>query len=196
MCHYYRYRLKRGLLNWIKVEVRGGFLVNLCRYMLLLVSRLGAKTTLSVECFSLSIACLVVFSIGSPYSFPGAVAGELDGKGLSCVGVTGSTEDLYYGFVFKNGRVKALSIVRGRLYIPASDEDVPYKFDGQDRIEWRSRSPLPETRTPSSGFTHVVDRKSMKHTVLGEKGGFEGGLCFFDTAVGVKVGLLQRIDIP
>ena len=164
--------------------------------MISLVISLGRETTLSARCCRLGVLCLVVFGIGYPSPGPIAAAGELDGRGLSCVGVKGSTEDLYYGFVFAKGRVKALSIVRGSLYIPADDEDVPYIFDGQDRIEWRSKSPLPETRTPSSGFTHVVDRKSMKHTVLGEKGGFEGGLCFFDTAAGVKMGLLQRIELP
>ncbi len=164
--------------------------------MISLVTSSGCKTTLSVRCCFLGVLCLVVFGIGYPSPGPIAAAGELDGRGLSCVGVKGSTEDLYYGFVFANGRVKALSIIRGSLYIPADDEDTPYLFDGQNRIEWRSTSPLPETRTPSSGFTHVVDRKSMKHTVLGEKGGFEGGLCFFDTAAGVKMGLLQRIELP
>jgi hypothetical protein len=164
--------------------------------MLSLVTGLGRNPALSARCFLLGVPCLVVLSIGYPSSVPVAAAGELDGRGLSCVGVKASAEDLYYGFVFANGRVKALSIIRDSLYVPGDDDDVPYIFDGQDRIEWRSKSPLPATRTPSSGFTHVVDRKSMKHTVSGEKGGFEGGLCFFDTAAGVKMGLLQRIELP
>lgn len=173
------------------------FLVDLCLQRLSLGGSLGRKTLLSTKLFVVGVPCLIIFSIGSPAWMPIAGAGELDGQGLSCVGVKGSTkEDLYYGFVFINGRVKALSIVRGGLYVPSDDEDVPYTFDGQDRIEWSSKNPLPETRTPSSGFTHVVDRRTLKHMVLGEKGGFKGGLCYFDTVAGVKNGLLQIVEFP
>jgi len=189
---YYPCRQKPSLVNQIRVE-ECIFLVSFCVDMLSLLSVFTYKTTLLARLFLLGIPCLVM---GSLSSMSIAVSGELDGRGLSCVGVGGPAEDLFYGFVFANDRVKALSIVRGKLYIPADDEDVPYTFDGQDRIEWRSKHPLPETRTPSSGFTHIVDSKTLKHTVLGEKGGFEGGLCFFDTAAGVKMGLLQTIEIP
>ena len=167
----------------------------LVNHYLQMFSLATRSVSLSSRVFLLGLSCLVIFTIGSGYSVSIA-GGELDGKGLSCVGVKGPSEDLFYGFVFENGRVKALSIVRGKLYVPPDNEGVPYMFDGLDRIEWRSKTPLPETRTPSSGFTHLVNRNTMKHTVLGEKGGFEGGLCFFDTVVGVKMGLLQTIELP
>ena len=79
--------------------------------MLSLITGLGRKPALSARCFLLGVPCLVVLSIGCPSSVPIAAAGELDGRGLSCVGVKASAEDLYYGFVFSNGRVKALSII-------------------------------------------------------------------------------------
>jgi len=123
-------------------------------------------------------------------------AGQLDGQGLVCVGVKAPGEDLFYGFVFDSGRVKALSILRGGLYVPPDDEDVPYTVNDADYIVWQSRGSLHETRTPSSGFTHSVDKRSLKHNVFGKKGGFEGGLCFFETGAGVKSLLLQKIQIP
>lgn len=123
-------------------------------------------------------------------------AGELDGQGLICVGVKTPGEDLFYGFVFDNGRVKALSIMRGGVHVPPDDEDVPYTVNGSDDVVWQSRASLHETRTPSSGFTHSVDKRTLRHNVFGKKGGFEGGLCFFDTSIGVKSHLLQKIQIP
>ena len=123
-------------------------------------------------------------------------AGQLDGQGLVCVGVKAPGEDLFYGFVFNNGRVKALSIVRGGLYVPSDDEDVPYMVNDFDDVVWQSRGSLHETRTPSSGFTHSVHKRSLKHNVSGKKGGFEGGLCFFDTGTGVKSRLLQKVQTP
>ena len=68
--------------------------------MLSLVTGLGRKPFISARCFLLGVPCLVVLSIGYPSSVPIAVAGELDGRGLSCVGVKASAEDLYYGVVF------------------------------------------------------------------------------------------------
>ena len=123
-------------------------------------------------------------------------AGQLDGQGLICVGVKAPGEDLFYGFVFDNGRVKALSILRGGLYVPPDDEDVPYTVDDAGYVVWQSRGSLHETHTPSSGFTHSVDKRTLKHNVFGQKGGFEGGLCFFETGAGVKSLLLQKIQIP
>ena len=123
-------------------------------------------------------------------------AGELDGQGVVCVSMKKQGEDLFYGFIFNNGKVKALTIVRDSLYVPQDSEDVAYSLNGSDEIVWESTSSLHETRTPSSGFTHLVNRRTLKHSVFGKKGGFDGGLCFFDTGIGVKSHLLQKIQIP
>ena len=123
-------------------------------------------------------------------------AEEVDGQGLVCVGVMNPGADLHYGFIFYNGRVKALSIIGGKLYVPGDNEDVRYEFTNSGRIEWNSTNSLHETYTPSSGFTHSIDKGTLKHSVTGGKEGFKGGLCFFDSAVGVKVYLLQKAKLP
>lgn len=122
--------------------------------------------------------------------------GEIDGQGIVCVSMKKQGEDLFYGFIFNDGKVKALTIVRDGLYVPPDNEDVSYTMNGSDEIVWKSTSSLHETRTPSSGFKHVVDRRTLKHSVFGKKGGFDGGLCFFETGIGVKSHLLQKIQVP
>ena len=47
-------------------------------------------------------ATMLILLFGGPICLK---AGQLDGQGLICVGLKAPGEDLFYGFVFDNGRV-------------------------------------------------------------------------------------------
>ena len=108
------------------------------------------------------IAHFLVFLIGCT----ALQAAEMDGEGFFCVGVQGSGEDLFYGIIFYEGKVKMLSFVKNdfggeHVESAGNNKGSVYTFNGPDTIRWQA-----------GPYRHEMDKRLLKHTVDGGKKGF------------------------
>ena len=135
------------------------------------------------ECFNTGWLTVLffLFFIGLPVA-----ASDMDGKGFLCVGVQGSGEDLFYGIIFDDGKVKTLAFERndfGGDYIDpiTTNNEVSYDLVGSNIIRWQSGT-----------YLHAMEKNILKHTVDGGKKGFFRGLCFIENPTAVKMYLWEK----
>ena len=124
-----------------------------------------------------------------PFLFIGCpvAASNVDGESFLCVGVQGSGEDLFYGIIFDNGKVKTLSFERndfGQDYIDpvTRDNEVSYGFADSNIIQWQSGT-----------YLHTMEISILKHTVDGGKKGFFRGLCFIENPAVIEMYLRGKL---
>ena len=136
------------------------------------------------ECFNTAwlTVFFFLFFIGLPVA-----ASDMDGKGFLCVGVQGSGEDLFYGIIFDDGKVKTLAFERndfGGDYIDpvTGNNELPYDFAGSNIIRWQSGT-----------YLHAMEISILKHTVNGGKKGFFRGLCFLENPTLIKMYLWEKV---
>ena len=121
-----------------------------------------------------------LFFIGLPVA-----ASDMEGKGFLCVGVQGSGEDLFYGIIFDDGKVKTLAFERndfGGDYIDpvTGNNELPYDFADSNIIRWQSGT-----------YLHTMETRILKHTVDGGKKGFFRGLCFIENPAVIQMYLCR-----
>ena len=128
------------------------------------------------------IVLISFFFIGFPVG-----ASHMDGEGFFCVGVQGSGEDLFYGIIFDDGKVKTLSFARndfgGDHVDPVTgNNEVPYDRAESNIIQWQS-----------GAYLHTMETRILKHTVDGGKKGFFRGLCFIENPAVIQMYLWEKI---